>query len=66
MPYHTLTLNSAAEYDAVLAALRLLATALNSMPQIAEMVMDIHTNMDKHLGLSSDQVHDIADRLLED
>ena len=58
----TLILQSDAEYDAVIAALRLLAVALSSRPDVAAIVTDILTNEGKHEGLSSDGVHDIADR----
>ena len=58
----TLILPSDAEYDAVIAALRLLATMLSSRPGVAAIVADIFTNEGRHEGLSSDGVHDIADR----
>jgi hypothetical protein len=66
MSKRTLVLESAAEYDAVIAALRLLATALNSRPEVADIVTDILTNGGAHAGLSSEQVHDIADRFQAD
>jgi len=60
----TLTLNSDAEYDAVIAALRLLAWHVLP-PEFQSGDVDITsilTNEGLHPGLTSDEVHDIADR----
>jgi hypothetical protein len=66
----TITLESDAEFDAVIAALRLLARVLNDPtgdPVTVEPddgdIGDILTNSGTHAGLTSDEVHDIADRI---
>jgi hypothetical protein len=61
----TITLESQAEFDAVIAALRLLATRMVSDPDGTEQcVGDILTCSGDHAGLTVDGVHDLADRLL--
>lgn len=64
-----LTLNSSEEFDAVIAALRLLACALNDPsgdPITVEPndgdIGSILTNEGEHAGLTYDQIHDLADR----
>ncbi len=65
----TLTLQSDAEYDAIIAALRLLARVLDdptgdpiSVEPDDGDIGSILTNSGLHSGLTADQVHDIADR----
>ena len=67
----TLVLKSDAEYDAIIAALRLLAAGLDKPSNDPAAVRpddgdigEILTNGGAHEGLSRDQVHDLADWLL--